>query len=169
MCSFSRRVCLERKSKDTRVAHASRIYGKLWNTYGDGTSNARWAEDLRCWIIVQRATDCALTAREAESANLRLSESIIKILPVKLLRRALNEMRSFETIFAKMAEQLSIVGSPVHVTIRRTLDDPLARIYMIWYYRMRRVRFLRRRRFWRSRCALTSRVRIVYFFFYLVF
>jgi hypothetical protein len=51
--------------------------------------------------------------------------------PVKLLRRALNEMRSFKTIFAKMTEQLRIVGSPVHVTIRRTLNDPLARIYMI--------------------------------------
>jgi hypothetical protein len=80
VCYFSWRVSLERKSKDTRVVNASRLYGKRWNTYGDGTSDARWAEDLRCWIIVQRTTDCALTAREAESLNIRLSQSIITVL-----------------------------------------------------------------------------------------
>ena len=45
--------------------------------------------------------------------------------PMELLRGALDEMRSFEAIFTKMAKQLRVISSTVHVAIRGALEFEL--------------------------------------------
>lgn len=60
-------MILRKAMDDIHVIHG--LENSISNTYGNGTAHPRWAKDLRRWIIIQRATDCALTAREAESTK----------------------------------------------------------------------------------------------------